>query len=56
MELGGPMAGSKLQKYIPGPGKYSSDHINNRSIPIILKSRLPDTSMEAKKVVIHVFK
>lgn len=52
MLLGGPLANSMLQRYIPGPGNYKdkSTLYHDQGVPT-LKSRLPDRSYDHLKKV-----
>jgi len=44
MELGGIFRDSKLQSYIPGPGRYDSNKSTLDDRPSSLRARLPDIS------------
>ena len=46
MLLGGPMASSRLQNYIPGPGNYYGSTFRKDSHTPSLKSRIPDHSRD----------
>ena len=56
MEIGGPMATSFLQKYIPGPGNYKNDKstLTHEQNTTTLKSRLPDRTYNHLLKVLNI--